>query len=115
MSLINQWIDMVGYQSNELLLKVIKEESNELLKAIEDYEKTPSWDYVREDLLKEMCDVMFTIMVFTEVNKWNLPDALEEVCESNLSKGSDGKLLRRDDGKIMKGPNYRAPDLSGYV
>lgn len=37
---------------------------------------------------------------------------LEEIHKSNLSKlGKDGKPLRRTDGKILNGPNYREPDI----
>lgn len=35
---------------------------------------------------------------------------------SNLSKlGEDGKPIRREDGKILKGPNYQAPDMAPIV
>lgn len=35
---------------------------------------------------------------------------------SNMSKlGEDGKPVRREDGKILKGPNYAAPDLTDLV
>ena len=40
-------------------------------------------------------------------------DAFLFVHDSNMSKlGDDGNPIFREDGKIMKGPNYRAPDLS---
>lgn len=36
-----------------------------------------------------------------------------EVIESNKSKYfEDGKLHKNDNGKILKGPNFRIPDLS---
>ena len=42
--------------------------------------------------------------------------AVKLVHASNMSKlGDDGKPIRRDDGKILKGPNYKAPDLSALV
>jgi hypothetical protein len=42
--------------------------------------------------------------------------AFERVHASNMSKlGEDGKPVRRDDGKIMKGPNYRAPYLMDLI
>jgi len=42
--------------------------------------------------------------------------AVKLVHASNMSKlGDDGKPIRRDDGKILKGPNYKAPDLSTLV
>lgn len=38
--------------------------------------------------------------------------ALNEVHRSNMSKlGADGKPIRREDGKVLKGPNYSPPDL----
>lgn len=39
-----------------------------------------------------------------------------EVHCSNMSKlGPGGKPIHRDDGKIMKGPDYQAPDLRGII
>jgi len=29
--------------------------------------------------------------------------------------GADGRPLYRDDGKVMKGPNYREPDLTPFI
>lgn len=46
----------------------------------------------------------------------NIQAAFDLVHASNMSKlGEDGKPIRRDDGKILKGPNYKAPDLSALV
>ncbi len=43
--------------------------------------------------------------------------AFDEVHASNMSKlGEDGKPIRREgDGKVLKGPNYWAPDLSKFI
>jgi hypothetical protein len=42
-----------------------------------------------------------------------LDSAFIKVCASNMSKlGDDGKPIRREDGKVLKGPNYALPDLS---
>lgn len=43
--------------------------------------------------------------------------AYELVHESNMSKVNPetGKPDRREDGKILKGPNYKAPDMSRAV
>lgn len=35
----------------------------------------------------------------------------KEVHESNMSKLENGKVLRREDGKVLKGKNYFPPDL----
>ena len=43
-------------------------------------------------------------------------DAFQLVHQSNMSKlGTDGKPIFREDGKVLKGPNYKAPDLSDLV
>lgn len=40
-------------------------------------------------------------------------EAVYRVHKSNMSKlGADGKPLFNDEGKVLKGPNYTAPDLS---
>lgn len=43
----------------------------------------------------------------------DLDVVLEEVQASNLSKlAADGSVLRREDGKVLKGPNFFAPDIA---
>jgi predicted HAD superfamily Cof-like phosphohydrolase len=47
---------------------------------------------------------------------WDLEQALRRVHQSNMSKlGPDGKPIYREDGKVLKGPNYQPPDLSDLV
>lgn len=39
---------------------------------------------------------------------------LREIHRSNMTKlGADGKPVYREDGKIMKGPNYERPNIDG--
>ena len=46
----------------------------------------------------------------------DLFEAFRRVHMSNMSKlGDDGKPLRREDGKILKGPHYRKPELADLV
>jgi predicted HAD superfamily Cof-like phosphohydrolase len=41
-----------------------------------------------------------------------LPDVTAEIHRSNMSKmGADGKPIYREDGKVLKGPNYSPPNL----
>jgi predicted HAD superfamily Cof-like phosphohydrolase len=43
----------------------------------------------------------------------DLDRCFREVHRSNMSKlGADGKPVRREDGKVLKGPSYTPPDLS---
>jgi predicted HAD superfamily Cof-like phosphohydrolase len=45
-----------------------------------------------------------------------LDEAFRRVHASNMSKlGDDGKPVRREDGKVLKGPNYQPPNLDDLV
>ena len=44
-----------------------------------------------------------------------LPEALEEVHRSNMSKLENGKAIFREDGKILKGKNYFGPNLKQFI
>jgi predicted HAD superfamily Cof-like phosphohydrolase len=45
-----------------------------------------------------------------------LDSVVSEVHRSNMSKlGADGKPIMREDGKVLKGPNYFKPDVAGVL
>ena len=47
---------------------------------------------------------------------WFLDEALNRVHESNMSKlGEDGKPIYREDGKVLKGPHYKPPNLTDLI
>ena len=67
----------------------------------------------QEHALKELADLVYVCYQYAENMNWFLDEALNRVHESNMSKlGEDNKPIRREDGKILKGPNYKPPDLS---
>ena len=71
---------------------------------------------VQEECLKELADLVYVCYQYAENMNWFLDEALNRVHLSNLSKlGEDGKPIYRDDGKVLKGPNYKPPDLSDLV
>ena len=44
-----------------------------------------------------------------------IEDVFDEIQKSNMSKlGMDGNPIFRDDGKVMKGPNYFKPNFSKF-
>jgi predicted HAD superfamily Cof-like phosphohydrolase len=46
----------------------------------------------------------------------DLDKCFKEVQRANMSKlDEDGKPIYNDQGKVMKGPNYKKPDLSKFV
>ncbi|MFA6408289.1 MAG: nucleoside triphosphate pyrophosphohydrolase family protein [Candidatus Paceibacterota bacterium] len=70
------------------------------------------------NMLKELADVQ-TVLSGMAVSLKPLKElqvAFERVHESNMSKlGADGAPIYREDGKILKGPNYFSPDLSDLI
>jgi len=67
----------------------------------------------QEHALKELADLIYVCYQYAENMGWSLDEALNRVHESNMSKlGEDGNPIYREDGKVLKGPNYKPPDLS---
>ena len=68
------------------------------------------------DCLKELADLVYVCYQYAENLGWDLDEALDRVHNSNMTKlGSDGKPIYREDGKVLKGPNYTPPNLSDLV
>lgn len=68
------------------------------------------------DALKELADVVYVCFQYAANMEWDLDEALTRVHESNLSKlDDDGHPIYREDGKVLKGPNYIPPFLQDLV
>ena len=68
------------------------------------------------DCLKELADLVYVAYQYAENMGWDLDEALNRVHQSNMSKlGEDGNPIYREDGKVLKGPNYQPPNLSDLV
>lgn len=96
-------------------LGLITEESAEFSDAISLATGDLSNKRAREEALKELADLVFVCYQFAAMAGWDLDEALQRVYDSNLSKLVDGKPLKREDGKVLKGPNYRPPSLIDLV
>ncbi|MFD5318575.1 hypothetical protein [Streptomyces sp. NPDC127098] len=65
---------------------------------------------------KELADVLYVTYGAADALGIDLPAVFVEVHRSNMSKlDADGRVLRRADGKVLKGPSYRPPVLDGLV
>ena len=68
------------------------------------------------ECLKELADLVYVCYQYAENLGWDLDEALNRVHQSNMSKLDDaGKPLLREDGKVLKGPNYQPPTLTDLV
>ena len=93
---------------NKLRLDLIKEELEELTEAMNN-----------KDLL-EVADALTDILYVTygagHAFGVDLDKCFDEVQRSNMSKlGVDGKPIYNESGKVMKGPDYFAPDLKKII
>ena len=69
-----------------------------------------------EGITRCLEDITKMVIDFADNFGFPLLDAFNAVHASNMSKlGDDGKPVYREDGKVMKGPNYHKPDMSVFV
>ena len=88
---------------------LIEEEFREFTEA---HLKLGTYEGSEADTLKELADLTYVIFQYSENLEWDLLEALRRVHKSNMSKLDDeGKPLYREDGKVLKGPNYKPPFL----
>lgn len=87
----------------KLRKKLLREEHREVRKALNGESLT--------DMAKELADLAYVVYGSAVRHYIDLDVAFAEVHKSNMSKLVDGKPIKRPDGKILKGPNYRPPDL----
>ena len=87
-----------------LRLKLILEEYEELETAMEEKHIIGIAD--------ALTDILYVTYGAGHAFGINLDECFEEVHESNMSKlGPDGNPIYRDDGKVMKGPDIKEPDI----
>ena len=92
----------------KLRLELIREECEELTVA------TNAMDMV--EIADALTDILYVVYGAGHAFGINLDACFDHVHASNMSKlGDDGKPIYRDDGKVLKGPNYWAPNMSKFV
>lgn len=97
----------LGESKNLLRYNLMKEENEEYLEAVQNDDKIEIADALG-DMLYILCG---TIIEHGLQHK--IEEVFDEIQRSNMSKlGEDGKPIYREDGKVMKGPNYFKPDFS---
>ena len=91
-----------------LRIDLIQEELNELKEAIKNK------DIV--EVADALTDILYVTYGAGHSFGVNLDQCFDEVQRSNMSKlGEDGNPIYNDSGKVMKGPNYFAPNLKKIV
>ena len=100
----------LGESKNMLRFNLMKEENEEYLEAVHNNDLIEIADALG-DMLYILCG---TIIEHGLQHK--IEDVFDEIQRSNMSKlDHDGKPIYREDGKVMKGPNYFKPDFSKII
>lgn len=93
----------------KLRFNLMKEENEEYLEAAMKNDLIEVADALG-DMLYILCGTMLEHGMQDKIEA-----VFEEIQRSNMSKlGADGKPVYREDGKVMKGPNYQKPDLNKF-
>jgi len=94
----------------ELRFNLMKEENQEYLEAAKNNDLVEIADALG-DMLYILCG---TIIEHGLQDK--IEDVFNEIHKSNMSKlGKDGQPVYREDGKVLKGPNYFKPNIKNIL
>ena len=116
----------------QLRFDLIEEELDELAEAMynqEDLEETndngelsSESEFINDsqenliEIADALTDLLYVVYGAGHAYGINLDACFDEVQRSNMSKlDENGKAIKREDGKILKGPNYSPPNLRGIV
>jgi predicted HAD superfamily Cof-like phosphohydrolase len=92
-----------------MYLDLITEEYGELKDAIEANDKVEQLD--------ALVDILVVTMGAIRAAGWDGEAAWKEVMDTNFAKidPTTGKVIKREDGKVLKPEGWRAPELSQFI
>lgn len=91
----------------KLRFDLMAEENEEYLEAAKDNDLVEVADALG-DMLYILCGT-----ILEHGMQYKIEEVFNEIQHSNMSKlGADGNPIYREDGKVMKGPNYFKPNIS---
>ena len=100
----------LGIDKNKLRFNLMKEENEEYFEAANNNDMVEVADALG-DMLYILCG---TIIEHGMEHK--IDEIFREIQNSNMSKlGADGSPIYREDGKVLKGPNYFKPYIEGIL
>ena len=99
---------IANLSSRKLKLRydLMAEENDEYLEAAQNNDLVEVADALG-DMLYILCGT-----ILEHGMQYKIEEVFNEIQRSNMSKlGEDGKPIYREDGKVMKGPDYFKPDI----
>ena len=93
----------------KMYLDLIREETDELEEAIQDNDKVEQLD--------ALVDILVVTMGAIRAAGWDGEGAWKEVMDTNFAKinPETGKVRKREDGKVLKPDNWKAPELAQFI
>lgn len=100
----------LGESKNLLRFNLMDEENKEYFEAAQNNDLVEVADALG-DMLYILCGT-----ILEHGMQYKIEEVFEEIQRSNMSKlGADGKPIYREDGKVLKGPNYFKPDIESIL
>lgn len=100
----------LGDEKNRLRFNLMDEENKEYLEAARNGDLIEVADALG-DMLYILCGT-----ILEHGMQYKIEEVFNEIQRSNMSKlGADGKPIYREDGKVLKGPNYFKPNIEGIL
>ena len=103
---------IVSIPQQTVLLRhnLMKEENDEYLEAAQNNDLVEVADALG-DMLYILCGT-----ILTHGMQHKITEVFNEIQRSNMSKlGADGNPMYREDGKVLKGPNYFKPNIASIL
>ena len=100
----------LGKDKNQLRFNLMDEENKEYLEAANNGDLIEVADALG-DMLYILCGT-----ILEHGMQYKIEEVFEEIQRSNMSKlDENGKPIYREDGKVLKGPNYFKPDIKAVL
>lgn len=100
----------LGVNKNTLRFNLMKEENEEYLEAANNNDLVEVADALG-DMLYILCGT-----IIEHGMQYKIEEVFDEIQRSNMSKlGEDGNPIYREDGKVLKGPNYFKPNIDSIL
>ena len=97
----------LGIEKNMLRYKLMREENEEYLEAANNNDLIEVADALG-DMLYILCGT-----IIEHGLQYKIEEVFNEIQRSNMSKlAENGEPIYREDGKVLKGPNYFKPNIA---
>ena len=99
----------VSPENYKMYLGLIDEEYGELVDAVDADDKVEQLD--------ALVDILVVTMGAIRAAGWDGEAAWKEVMDTNFAKVNPdtGKVIKREDGKVLKPEGWKAPELSQFI